>query len=88
MSDIDTLHCAATLLMLRLQSGSRAEVFWDDRFWQVTIDSVHGNGFWFTYIGSDDEFGFVEFKDFLLKWRFDAQAKLGVKKMRLMRSDY
>ena len=88
MSDIETLHCAANLLMLHLQRGSRAEVFWGDRFWEVWVEEVEGTGFWFTYVGSDDEFGFVEFKDFLLKWRFDARARMNTKNMLLMRQEY
>jgi len=84
------LHCAANLLILGLREGSKVEVFCHDRFWEASVEAVGGAGFYFTYDGSDDEFGFVYFDDFLFTWRLpmdDNQTHLTADNLAYMRDE-
>ena len=55
--------------MLCMGEGSKIEVFSGHCFWEATIEAKGRGGFYFTYDGSDDEFGFVYTDDFLETWR-------------------
>jgi hypothetical protein len=63
------LRCAAHLLMLSINNGSKVDVYSGGCFWEARVEAIEDDGFFFTYEGSDDEFGFVRFKEFMEHWR-------------------
>lgn len=88
LSSVEELHGAANLLILGLREGSKVEIFHYDRFWEANVEAMGHAGFYFTYDGSDDEFGFVYFDDFLFTWRLamdDTQIHLTGDNLAFMR---